>query len=129
MDSTRTISPLRHLRRWSASTCFDEIRRTKLPLLLLRQTSETQQIVKDTIEILTPQESSERACPACLSPSSDVDNFFAALSTPPPAAERIFRLSGIVLCSINALSAGKRVKRIEQKGLEGGKGKKTIYLE
>ncbi|BGP28508.1 hypothetical protein JCM10296v2_000243 [Rhodotorula toruloides] len=44
-------------------------------------------------------------------------------------AERIFRLSGIVLCSSNASSAGKRVKRIEQKGVKGGKGKKTVFVE
>ncbi|GAA6047777.1 hypothetical protein NBRC10513_003568 [Rhodotorula toruloides] len=44
-------------------------------------------------------------------------------------AERIFRLSGIVLCSSNASSAGKRVKRIEQKGVTGGKGKKTVFME
>ncbi|CDR35863.1 RHTO0S01e08878g1_1 [Rhodotorula toruloides] len=44
-------------------------------------------------------------------------------------AERIFRLSGIALCSSNASSAGKRVKRIEQKGAKGGKGKKTVFVE
>ena len=46
-------------------------------------------------------------------------------------AERVFRLSRAVLCTSNSCTAGKRVKRVEQKdsAAKKGKGKKTIYLE
>ncbi|GAA5917868.1 hypothetical protein JCM8208_006524 [Rhodotorula glutinis] len=46
-------------------------------------------------------------------------------------AERAFRLSRAVLCTSNSCTAGKKVKRVEQKDstAKKGKGKKTIFLE
>ncbi|GAA6010210.1 hypothetical protein JCM10207_005668 [Rhodosporidiobolus poonsookiae] len=48
-------------------------------------------------------------------------------------AERVFRLSSIVLCTSNSCQAGRKVKRIEQKEVskkgKGGKGKKTVFIE
>lgn len=43
-------------------------------------------------------------------------------------SERIFRLSTIIICSSNASSAGRRVRRVEQK-IKAGKGKKTVSVE
>lgn len=49
-------------------------------------------------------------------------------------AERIFRLTGVVLCTSNACQSGKKVKRVEQKEVgkaktKGGKAKKTVHVE
>ncbi|GAA5995448.1 hypothetical protein JCM5350_005978 [Sporobolomyces pararoseus] len=46
-------------------------------------------------------------------------------------ADKIFRLSGIVLCSSNSSQSGKKLKRVESKDKgKGGKGKKKIvYVE
>ncbi|TNY21682.1 hypothetical protein DMC30DRAFT_415849 [Rhodotorula diobovata] len=46
-------------------------------------------------------------------------------------AERVFRLSGAVLCTSNSCTAGKKIRRVEQKGPPGKKatGKKTVFLE
>ncbi|BGP12271.1 hypothetical protein JCM10213_000034 [Rhodosporidiobolus nylandii] len=48
-------------------------------------------------------------------------------------AERIFRLSGVILCTSNGCQAGRKVKRVEQKDVgkkgKGAKRKKTVYLE
>ncbi|GAA6041646.1 hypothetical protein JCM8097_007788 [Rhodosporidiobolus ruineniae] len=48
-------------------------------------------------------------------------------------AERVFRLSGLVLCTSNSCQAGRKVKRVEQKDVgkkgKGSKGKKTVYVE
>jgi hypothetical protein len=48
-------------------------------------------------------------------------------------AERIFRLTGVVLCTSNACQSGKKVKRVEQKEVgkkgKGGKAKKVVHLE
>ncbi|GAA5858315.1 hypothetical protein JCM8547_004645 [Rhodosporidiobolus lusitaniae] len=49
-------------------------------------------------------------------------------------AERIFRLSGVVLCTSNSCQAGRKVKRVEQKEAgkkagKGGKAKKVVFVE
>ncbi|GAA6047568.1 hypothetical protein JCM3770_005812 [Rhodotorula araucariae] len=49
-------------------------------------------------------------------------------------AERVFRLSSVVLCTSNSCNAGKKVKRVEHgdpsgKKVRSGKGKKTVYIE
>ncbi|GAA5836185.1 hypothetical protein JCM11251_007390 [Rhodosporidiobolus azoricus] len=49
------------------------------------------------------------------------------------SAERIFRLSGIVLCTSNSCQSGKKVKRVESKDsgkkVKGGKAKKVVFVE
>ncbi|GAA5940278.1 hypothetical protein JCM1841_003586 [Sporobolomyces salmonicolor] len=49
------------------------------------------------------------------------------------STEKIFRLSGIVLCTTNSCKAGRKVKRVESKEKtvkgKGGRGKKTVYVE
>jgi hypothetical protein len=46
-------------------------------------------------------------------------------------ADKIFRLSGIVLCSSNSSQSGRKVKRVESKEKvpKGKKTKKVIYIE
>ncbi|GAA5923748.1 uncharacterized protein JCM15063_003750 [Sporobolomyces koalae] len=45
-------------------------------------------------------------------------------------ADKIFRLSGIVLCTSNSSQGGRRVKRIESKEkLPKGRGRKVVYVE
>ncbi|GAA5878825.1 hypothetical protein JCM3774_000976 [Rhodotorula dairenensis] len=54
-------------------------------------------------------------------------------STDTTDAERIFRLSDVVLCTSNSCHAGKKVRRVEQKCVDCGKngrpGKKVVYIE
>ncbi|GAA5867512.1 hypothetical protein JCM1840_002532 [Sporobolomyces johnsonii] len=49
------------------------------------------------------------------------------------STEKIFRLSGIVLCTTNSCKAGRKVKRVESKEKpakgKGARGKKTVYVE
>ncbi|BGP36264.1 hypothetical protein JCM10449v2_000162 [Rhodotorula kratochvilovae] len=58
----------------------------------------------------------------------------AWLASSESTAERVFRLSGAVLCTSNSCNVGRKVKRVEQKDAagkkaKGGKGKKTVYIE
>lgn len=54
-------------------------------------------------------------------------------STDATLAERIFRLSDVVLCTSNSCHAGKKVRRVEQKCVDCGKrgkhAKKVVYIE
>lgn len=54
-------------------------------------------------------------------------------STDATLAERIFRLSDVVLCTSNSCHAGKKVRRVEQKCSDCGKrskhAKKVVYIE
>ncbi|GAA5899069.1 hypothetical protein JCM6882_004608 [Rhodosporidiobolus microsporus] len=60
-------------------------------------------------------------------------HFPAWLGQSETTAERVFRLSGLVLCTSNSCQSGKKVRRVEQKEtgkkVKGGKGKKTVYVE
>lgn len=48
-------------------------------------------------------------------------------------AERIFRLSDVVLCTSNSCHAGRKVRRVEQRCVDCGKKgkhvKKVVYIE
>ncbi|GAA5975088.1 hypothetical protein JCM11641_000027 [Rhodosporidiobolus odoratus] len=60
-------------------------------------------------------------------------HFPAWLGPNESTAERVFRLSGMVICTSNSCQAGKKVKRVEQKEVgkrgKGGKTKKTVFVE